>query len=69
MEEKSRILCDAFIRIEKPQIQKTAHSIEKLDSTVAAKLRSYVFAPFNHQIPNGTKSRRKDNTANSRNQL
>jgi len=42
IEEQSRILRDAFVKVEKRQMEKTAQFIEKLNSTVLAELRSYV---------------------------
>jgi len=42
IEEQSRILRDAFVKVEKRQMEKTAQFIEKLNSTVLAELHSYV---------------------------
>jgi len=42
VEEKSRILRDAFVKVEKHQIQKKAHLIKKLNSTVLVEPLSYV---------------------------
>ncbi|KAG0637516.1 UNC-like C-terminal-domain-containing protein [Tuber brumale] len=41
IEEQSRILRDAFVKVEKRQMEKTTQFIEKLNSTVLAELRSY----------------------------
>ncbi|PUU80503.1 UNC-like C-terminal-domain-containing protein, partial [Tuber borchii] len=41
IEEQSRILRDAFVKVEKRQMEKTAQFIEKLNSTVLAELHSY----------------------------
>ena len=45
IEEQSRILRDAFVKVEKRQMEKTAQFIEKLNSTVLAELHSYVCHP------------------------
>lgn len=42
IEEQSRILRDAFVKVEKRQMEKTTQFIERLNSTVLAELRGYV---------------------------
>jgi Sad1 / UNC-like C-terminal len=54
IEEQSRILRDAFVKIEKRQLTKTTNFLENLNATVLNELRSFVSASLNYR-PKGSR--------------